>query len=110
MKKIGKLTLTLAMLLALTGCGSGKEDTGSTSAAQATTQAALGTESGSTATGASEETTEKAAEEKVWVFKKGDVTIHMDDPAEPIISALGTCQDKFEAPSCAFDGMDTVYS
>ncbi len=110
MKKIGKLTLTLAMLLALTGCGSRKEDTGSTSAAQATTQAALGTENGSTATGASEETTEKAAEEKVWVFKKGDVTIHMDDPAEPIISALGTYQDKFEAPSCAFDGMDTVYS
>ena len=61
MKKIGKLTLTLAMLLALTGCGSRKEDTGSTSAAQATTQAALGTESGSTVTGASEETTEKTA-------------------------------------------------
>jgi len=38
------------------------------------------------------------------------VIIHMDDPAEPIISALGTCQNKYEAPSCAFDGMDTVYS
>ncbi len=107
MKKMKLLTLTLAMLLLVTGCGSkNKEGDAGTTAAKANASAA--TEAATEASGKKEEAA--PAGEDGYVFKKGDVTISMGAPADDIISALGTYKKTYEAESCAFDGMDVVYS
>lgn len=46
---------------------------------------------------------------KNYVFVSGNVTVKLDDPAEPILSALGEPRQYSESPSCAFDGLDKVY-
>jgi hypothetical protein len=46
---------------------------------------------------------------KNYVFVSGNVTIKLDDPAEPILSALGEPRQYRESPSCAFDGLDKLY-
>ena len=46
---------------------------------------------------------------KEYAFVKGDVTVKIDAPAEPILSALGEPRQYSESPSCAFDGLDKVY-
>lgn len=46
---------------------------------------------------------------KNYVFVSGNVTVKLDDPAEPILSALGEPRQYSESHSCAFDGLDKVY-
>jgi len=41
-----------------------------------------------------------------FFFTAGDVEIHMSAPALPIIEKIGEPLQYFEAPSCAFDGVD----
>ena len=48
--------------------------------------------------------------EEVWSFTAQAVTIVMGQPAGPYIGALGEPQNLFEAPSCAFDGIDRIYT
>ncbi len=50
------------------------------------------------------------ADAGAWYFQKDDVKIEMNAPADPILEALGESQSSYEAPSCAFDGMDVVYT
>lgn len=45
-----------------------------------------------------------------WVFENNGVQITMNAPAAPILEKLGAYTSSYEAPSCAFDGMDIVYS
>ena len=47
---------------------------------------------------------------KDFVFKSGSATIAMKAEAEPLLKALGAYKNSYEAPSCAFDGMDKIYS
>jgi hypothetical protein len=47
---------------------------------------------------------------KDYVFKSGSTTISMKAEAAPLLKALGTYKNSYEAPSCAFDGMDKIYS
>lgn len=110
-KRFGRI-LTVAcvasMALAMTACG-GKEE--GTSAA-VSTEAATGSTGSATegkTEGATEGATEAPASSANWVFKKGDVTIELYAPADPVIQALGNPQETYEAPSCAFDGMDVIY-
>ncbi|MCL2030427.1 MAG: hypothetical protein FWG93_02670 [Oscillospiraceae bacterium] len=51
-----------------------------------------------------------APEEEVWTFTARDVTVVMGQPAAPYIEALGEPQSLFEAPSCAFEGVDRIYT
>jgi len=44
-----------------------------------------------------------------FLFKAGGVAISMGEPAAPVVDALGEPQSCFEAPSCAFDGIDRIY-
>ena len=57
---------------------------------------------------------QKAEEEKEgeasYVFKNGDVSIAIDAEAAPILESLGAWKDYAESPSCAFEGMDKVYT
>ena len=47
---------------------------------------------------------------KDYVFKSGSTTISMKAEAAPLLKALGAYKNSYEAPSCAFDGMDKIYS
>ena len=96
-------------MLMLAGCGSGGEST--TVAGTAATEAAKTTEKQSETEAATEAGTTEQESDENWYFKKGDVKIYMYAPADPVIEALGAYKgEPFESPSCAFDGMDIVYS
>ena len=51
-----------------------------------------------------------AANYKGYVFIYQDVAIEMDADAAPIIEQLGEPDSYFEAPSCAFEGIDKMYT
>ena len=44
-----------------------------------------------------------------FLFQTGDITIRLGHKASPIIEALGEPLNYFEAPSCAFEGIDRIY-
>ncbi len=91
MKKKSLVLLTaMTMAFALTACG------GSDKAADGTTAAPAAQEGTQTGSG--------------YSFKSGSTTIAMNVPAADILSALGEPSDKYEAESCAFQGMDRTYT
>ena len=45
-----------------------------------------------------------------YVFAVGEVSIAIDAKAAPILESLGAWKDYAESPSCAFEGMDKVYT
>lgn len=44
-----------------------------------------------------------------YEFDYQGITMHMNDKADTAIDALGKPMDYFEAPSCAFQGLDKIY-
>ncbi len=50
------------------------------------------------------------SEKKGYVFEYNGVSIGMDMEATSIIKELGEPNDYFEAPSCAFEGLDKTYT
>lgn len=57
-----------------------------------------------------EEQESAAANYKGYAFIYRDVVIEMDADAAPIIEQLGEPDSYFEAPSCAFEGIDKMYT
>lgn len=100
MKKLLVSLLIATTVFAFAACGSDsqKAPEGQTSAKQEDAQ------------GSAQDDAQDAAAADTWYFQKDDVKIEMKAPADPIIEALGEYQDSYEAPSCAFDGMDVVYT
>ncbi len=45
-----------------------------------------------------------------YYFDYKDVKIYINDEADPILDKLGEPMSYFESPSCAFQGMDRIYS
>ncbi len=45
-----------------------------------------------------------------YVFVYNDIMIEIDSPAESVLTQLGEANSYFEAPSCAFDGIDKIYT
>ncbi len=104
-KKILSVVLTAGMVLSFAACSSQDEDTapvvlsgGETAAAQA------GNEGGADASDA------QSSSSNAYVFTYNGVEIAMNAPAPAIIEALGDGYTYFEAPSCAYEGMDKVYT
>ena len=104
-----KLVLVLMLALVLTGCG--KENASGNANNNEPTpvenQSSLNNQ-GSENT--DKQGTDKATGPKGYVFEYNGVKIGMDMEAAPIISALGEADSYFEAPSCAFEGLDKTYS
>lgn len=103
-----KLVVVLLLTLVVAGCG--KEKTGDdvsnnqpTPVENQNNQDNQGTENNDKAE------TNKVTEPKGYVFEYNGVKIGMDMEAAPIISALGEADSYFEAPSCAFEGLDKTY-
>ncbi len=59
---------------------------------------------------AAEVTEEDTAQYSGYVFTYGGTVIGMDMDAAPIVEQLGEADSYFEAPSCAFEGIDKVYT
>lgn len=77
----------------------------------ATTAGTTGGSSNSTAgTSASGGGTTTVGEPSGYYFETNGVVIQIDAPAAPILDKLGEPMNYFEAKSCAFDGMDKIYS
>lgn len=94
MKKAMILAIAATLAIAMTGCSKS------------------GTE-GSEASNADTPAVTQGADQPAgdgWVFEKDGVQITMNAPAAPILEKLGAYTSSYEAPSCAFDGMDIVYS
>lgn len=101
MKKV-VILLCLSLSLALTACGDdAKVIEGNV---QNVTSAESKTESTNTVSSNDE------VAEKGFVFDADGVLIAMDVDAAPIIEALGEPGAYFEAPSCAFEGIDKMYT
>ncbi|MBQ7335469.1 MAG: hypothetical protein IJW92_03215 [Clostridia bacterium] len=47
---------------------------------------------------------------KDYLFSHNGITVAINAEAEPILTALGTPNAYDESPSCAFEGLDKVYS
>ena len=108
-----KLVLVLMCALVLAGCGKEKaDDTGNNN--QPT-----GVENQNNQENAENNNVEtnkndnaeanKVTEPKGYVFEYNGVKVGMDMEAAPIIAALGEADTYFEAPSCAFEGLDKTY-
>lgn len=107
--------LCIAMLAAsclLTACGSGtKEITGEV--AYLDQSRALESEEAKEDGDETEESANTAvvtATGDGYYFTYGDVEIEMDANAAPIVEALGEPASYYEATSCAFDGLDKMYT
>ena len=92
-----KILTVLLFALVLTGCGSESENKSETTPVEQNTPVQENTEN--------KEVTD-ATEPKGYVFEYNGVKIGMDMEAAPIIAALGEPSSYFEAPSCAFEGLD----
>lgn len=47
---------------------------------------------------------------KGYVFTYNGTVVEMDAKAAPVVEKLGEPGDYFEAPSCAFEGLDKIYT
>lgn len=52
----------------------------------------------------------ETADYKGYVFVYNDVVIEIDSAADSVLEQLGEPNSYFEAPSCAFDGIDKIYT
>ena len=108
----------LVMLAAMTGCGGDPVSTADSAAPAATTAA-----SPAETTLSAEQTAAPAAETDAvptgadvqtggvsFTYSANGTDIPISAEADPIVAALGTPADTFEAPSCAFEGTSYTYT
>lgn len=103
MKKAMMALLLAASVFVMAGCGNdekvidgnGQNSGSGTEQSQGSNQEGKGNE---------------AAGGKGYVFTYKDTAITVDGDAGPIVAALGEPASYYEAASCAFDGLDKIYS
>lgn len=93
------LVMISVLAVALVGCGNGENPEGGDNTP---TPVNGNEESGNKNKGKSEPTG--------YVFEYEGVKIWMDMDASEVIAALGEADKYFEAPSCAFEGLDKQYT
>lgn len=107
-KKILAMAMAAGLML-LAGCGDSEKviggdvvnvTTGSRSEESAGTQEAAAAQAPQTET----------APPKGYVFTVNNVTVEVDAEAAPVVEALGEPVSYFEAASCAFEGLDKIYT
>jgi len=113
MRKLILPTLTLVFILALVACnasdnGSNGYDPQPTYTA-APTAVNQDTNTNETTPPEVDPTPETPAPQG-FTFTTQGVTIHMDQNMEEVLDQLGEPLGIFEAPSCAFDGIDRIFS
>ena len=100
-----KLWLVLMLAMVVVGCGKENGENKGTEPTVTPVEQQENQNSGDN----KDAVTNKVSEPKGYVFEYNGVKIGMDMEAAPIISALGDADTYFEAPSCAFEGLDKTY-
>lgn len=120
MKKILLMVSVVVCATLLTACAGSSGATG-------TTSGATGSDAGNTAASSTADgngvaddaapqntsTPENAAQAKNadgFVFEYNSIPLYMDEGMTDVLQKLGEPRKTFEAPSCAFDGMDKIFS
>lgn len=104
MKKKAAVFVVCAVVL-LTGCGSStKTITGDVKTLGSENEEEE-TKDGGKKAGVSEKSAQKG-----YVFVYNDVVMEMDADASSALGELGEANSYFEAPSCAFEGVDKMYT
>ncbi|MDE7223004.1 MAG: hypothetical protein K2O34_04390 [Acetatifactor sp.] len=101
--------LIAASLLALTGCGD-SEKVIDGDVANVTTGSRAEEAAGELDNSQTPEQQAEAAVSKGYVFVTGGVTVGVDADVAPVLQALGEPKSYFEAASCAFEGLDKIYT
>lgn len=107
-KKILAVLIT-ASLLMLAGCGD-SEKVIDGDVANVTTGSRSGESTGELEISQAPEQQTEAAVSKGYVFVASGVTVEVDADMAPILQALGEPASYFEAASCAFEGLDKIYT
>ncbi len=111
MKKWITVLCTVSLVAMLTACGGSDEkviEKNPTQASQEANNKATQDNGGEVQNTQKEEVKDTAP--KGYVFKQGDVIVEIDAEATPIVQALGEPISYFEAASCAFEGLDKMYT
>ena len=106
-KKI--LAMTMAAGLLLAGCGDSEKVIGGDVVNVTTgsrSEESAGAQEGTTAQAPQAETVASRG----YVLTVNNVTVEVDAEAAPIVEALGEPVSYFEAASCAFEGLDKIYT
>lgn len=99
-----KWILLLALAFVFTGCGKESTNNGDTDTTPTPVE-----QQNNQGSGNNDTQNNKVTEPKGYVFEYNGVKVGMDMEAAPIIEALGEANTYFEAPSCAFEGLDKTY-
>ena len=111
MKKNLYFAIAAAVVLGTAGCGS-KEAAAPTQAevsAEETTKSEAAEQSSEAETEAETET-EAQIQHSGYVFRSGDVVMGMNEDVAPVLEALGESLSYAESQSCAFQGLDKIYT
>jgi len=116
-KKIGTVLVFVMLFLFLTGCGESEKvisgNVNNANSANNAGSAENGDKDASQGSGKEQEKNDEVQDAdngKGFVFISGDVQIVIDAEAETIVEALGKPKSYFEAASCAFEGLDKIYT
>lgn len=105
MKRILTLTVTSVMLFSLiTACSSGANNN------TAITAATTGTNTVNESSQVSPESSEVAVIVSEYGYTLNGIKIKPNDNFSDIVDSLGEADDYFESESCAFQGLDKVYT
>ncbi len=115
-KSISVIITAAALAMALTACGGTSEDVkriekDSTSATATETTEVKAEEP---VTEGAEVTANEASSDGGYIYHaetaSGSIDVSVDMPMETVLAALGESDSYFEAKSCAFDGLDKMYT
>lgn len=97
-------------LTLLTGCGKSTNVIEGQVKTLSTGQNSLQTEEKQVLEKKQVQQTESSEQYKGYIFIYDDIAIEIDAESEPIVKQLGEANAYFEAPSCAFEGIDRMYT
>ena len=103
MKRILEIIVCIVMMAALTACGNEAKVIEGNASSGAQTEI-IGGADGST------EILLTNDADAGWIFQAGDVTLAPDMDMTTVAEQLGEPKNYFEAASCAFEGLDKIYT
>ena len=106
------VTLCMCGALTLTACGQADDVKRIEKEAVTADTAADNADAGADAQADSQDTAVKSADVYVYHAETdaGSIDVAVDMPMETVLAAIGEADSYFEAKSCAFDGLDKMYT